>query len=341
MHDRDSYVHNPPVLPFALLVKPVGGACNLDCRYCFYKDHAAGNMSGAVFQRMLDSYCALPFSQKSVTLQGGEPLLADPVLFGLLNAAPTERAIQTNATLITDELAEMFAANRWLVGVSLDGPPALNRNRGDSFDAAVRGIRRLEKAGVDYNILTVVSRANVRHAAEAYRFLRDNFSTRYHQYIECTGPCEEISGDEWGEFLIELFDTWIENDARTISVRLFDSIISSRLRGFPTQCSFAANCRHYLAVEHDGSVYPCDFYIRPELRLGNVMADGWEGILASATYERFVSHKTASLPPACHACEYAALCRGDCPRNRQSLCSGWKSFFARALPRLDDLVATL
>ena len=327
--------------PFALLVKPAGGACNLDCRYCFYKDHAAGQMSPELFRKMLDAYCALPFPQKSVTLQGGEPLLASREIFDALNAAPTERAVQTNATLMTDDFAAMFAENHWLVGASLDGPTQYNRNRGETFDDAVRGIRMLEKAGADYNLLTVVSKANVHHPAEVYRFLRDNFATRYHQYIECTGPCEEITGEEWGAFLIGIFDEWIQHDAHTVSVRLFDSIISFLVRGYPTQCSLASTCRQYLTVEHDGGVYPCDFFVRPELRLGNVATDSWATLQSSPTYAAFAERKTAALPSACRACEYAALCRGDCPRNRQTLCAGWKAFFAHALPQFERLVAEL
>jgi len=330
-----------PMRPFALLVKPAGGACNLDCTYCFYKDHAAGRMSPELFGQMLASYCALPFPQKSITLQGGEPLLADPAIFGPMNRAPIERAIQTNATLVTDELAAMFARHHWLVGASLDGPRELNRNRGTSFDDAVRGIRRLEKAGADYNLLTVVSKANVARPTEVYRYLRDSFSTRYQQYIECTGPCEQISGEAWGAFLIDIFDEWYKADTRTVSIRLFDSIVSALARGFPTQCSMAASCRQYLTVEHDGAVYPCDFYVRPELRLGNVTTDSWETLLNTPTYLEFAKRKTSALPMACRTCEFAGLCNGDCPRNRQSLCAGWKAFFKHALPRFAELVADL
>ena len=85
---------------------------------------------------------------------------------------------------------------------------------GDSFDNAVGGIRRLEKAGADYNLLTVVSRANVAKPRDVYLYLRDSFSTRYHQYIECTGPRDAISGEEWGAFLVGLFDEWIKRDFR-------------------------------------------------------------------------------------------------------------------------------
>ncbi len=327
------------IQPFSLLVKPAGGGCNLDCSYCFYKkDHAAGFMSFDTAARMLDEYCALPFEEKAVALQGGEPLLAlHTGVFDLMCAHRVDKSLQTNATLVTDEIASRLARDGWLVGASIDGPKPMNNLRGDSFDAAVAGIRRLERAGVDYNLLTVVSKANVAHPREVYLYLRDNFATRFHQYIECTGPCDEITGEEWGRFLVGLFDEWIKRDAHTISIRLFDSIVSQMLLGFPTQCSFGESCRQYLVVEHDGSVYPCDFHVMPSLRLGNIRENSFEELLASPVYAKFAAAKTACLPQKCRLCAYWEFCHGDCPRNRQSLCVGWRRFFAHALPRLREL----
>ncbi len=325
--------------PFSLLVKPAGGDCNLRCRYCFYSGHPAGRMDPALFRRMLASYEALPFAAKSVALQGGEPLLASPEVFAALDRSPVGKSVQTNATLVTDALARMFARGGWLVGASLDGPPALNAARGESFDAAVRGIRKLEAAGADYNILAVVSHANAARPAETYRFLRDTFSTRFHQYIECTGPdpSEAISGEEWGRFLVGLFDEWVASDAHTVSIRHFDSVVSQILFGRPTLCQFGGSCDEYLVVEHDGSVYPCDFYVRPDLHLGNVATDSWEAIFSSRAYREFAARKSADIPAKCLSCRHFGFCRGDCPRSRQSLCTGWLKFFDHALPSLRRL----
>lgn len=324
--------------PFSLLVKPAGGGCNLACHYCFYNKHPGGLMSIDLARKAFDKYAMLPFAEKSVALQGGEPILAAATgIFKLLDEYPFEKSVQTNATLLTDELATQLASCNWLVGASLDGPEDLNRLRGESFDATVRGIRLLEKHGVDYNLLTVVSKANVAKPVEVYRFLRDNFSTRFHQYIECTGPCDEITGDEWGEFLVGLFDEWIKKDANRISVRLFDSIVSQVLLGHPTQCSFGTSCRQYLVIEHDGSVYPCDFHVRDDLRLGNIATDSFESMLNSPIYRDFSDAKMANLPTKCRECRYVGFCNGDCPRNRRTLCAGWLRFFDHALPRLRQL----
>lgn len=334
--------------PFSLLIKPVGAACNFNCSYCFYRGHGAGTMSEPTFRAMLESYCALPFAGKSVALQGGEPLLAPGYVFDALEAEALMRSVQTNASLVTPQIAERLENGGWLVGASLDGPRELNALRmsgvssDKAFDDAVAGIRNLEKYGVDYNLLTVVSKANVARAREIYRYLRDNFSTRYHQYIECTGPRDEITADEWGSFLCDLFDEWIKKDVYTISVRLFDSMVSRLVRGFHTQCSFAGRCDSYLVVEHDGSVYPCDFHVREDLRLGNVTTHTWEEMLESETYRNFAERKSAALPDTCRRCEYVHLCNGDCPRNRVNdrsvLCAGWKKFFGYSSDRFLSII---
>lgn len=324
--------------PFSLLIKPAGGGCNISCHYCFYKGHPAGMMKPQIARRLLDEYAMLPFAEKSVALQGGEPILA--VKTGILNIIeeyPFERFLQTNATLMTESLARQLAKGGWLVGASLDGPRELNRLRDGSFDAAVRGIRMLEAFGVDYNLLTVVSKANVAHPAKVYRYLRDNFKTRFHQYIECTGPCDEITGEEWGAFLVGLFDEWVKTDANTVSIRLFDSIVSQVLLGHPTQCSFDTTCRQHLVVEHDGSVYPCDFHVSDDLRLGNIATDSLKSMVESPIYAEFAARKTANLPDKCRTCRHIAFCNGDCPRNRQTLCAGWLRFFDHALPKLKQL----
>lgn len=310
-------------------------------------------MSEAMFRSMLESYCDLPFAGKSVALQGGEPLLAPGYIFDALEAAPLMRSLQTNASLVTPDVAGRLKTGGWLVGASLDGPRGFNTLRvsaGSSdkaFDEAVSGIRNLEKSGVDYNLLTVVSSANVAHAPEIYRYLRDNFSTRYHQYIECTGPRDAVTADGWGHFLCGLFDEWIKNDVYTVSIRLFDSVVSMLARGFHTQCSFSESCNAYLVVEHDGSVYPCDFHVREDLKLGNVMTHTWEEMLESATFGNFAAAKRSTLGDECLSCEYLRFCNGDCPRNRtgaavsgacSSLCAGWKMFFSHTLDRFRDII---
>ena len=313
--------------PFSLLVKPAGADCNLPCPYCFYRAKSSlhadphPRMDDAVLSRTLESYAALPMETRAVAFQGGEPVLMGEGFFRRAAEIAKGRidfSLQTNATLVTAPLARFLANEGWLVGASPHG-------RSTAF---LRGYRTLVEAGAAVNILQLVTRDIVRDPAGLYHYIRDDLECLNHQYIECTWPeAFAVSGEEWGDFMIGLFDEWYRcGDIHRVSVRTFDSIVSEIVFGHPTLCSFSGDCRHYLVVEADGGVYPCDYYVEPELKLGNIMENSWEEMVSSRKYARFGMRKQA------HA---------DCPRNLDRLDAGWRRFYAHAAPLLRQIASTL
>jgi uncharacterized protein len=370
-----------PGAPFSLLVKPASADCNLRCRYCFYLPKrslypGAGvrRMNEEVLERLISSFMATPQEQHAFGWQGGEPTLLGHQFFravirlqrrhGRLGAV-VSNGLQTNGTLLDEPLARVLARYRFLVGVSLDGPEEVHdayrkdAAGGPSHARVLEGVALLRRFGVEHNVLTLVSDANISDGGSLYRYLRDaGFS--YHQYI----PCVELDTDgepaafsvrpeDWGRFLCEVFDAWHEADTSRVSVRLFDSILVRLIEGVANVCSMGCDCRQYLLVEHNGDVYPCDFFVEPSTRLGNIMESEWAELLASPIYESFGRRKS-QVNAACTACPYWGLCAGDCQKHRGSLssdprrlsclCAGWRRFFAHALPRLrtmaDGLAAT-
>ena len=356
--------------PFSLLVKPAGADCNLGCRYCFYREKATlypqtphPRMTEKTLRELLRRYPA-----GSIAFQGGEPTLMGEAFYrraAEIAAGGIDFSIQTNGTLITPSFAEFLAGNDWLVGLSIDGPEPLHDRYREQFAAVRRGYDRLMAAGAKTNTMTLVSKANIGHAEEVYRFLRDELGSKNQQYIECTAPAScAISGEEWGEFLCRLFDAWFfDGDTHRISIRLFDSIISKLVFGSPLVCQFAADCRNYLVVEWNGDVYPCDFHVEKAWKLGNIHENPLEELWESAKMRDFGLRKQ-DWPEQCGKCEYLAFCMGDCPRNRPThsagcddpvapqagratlrqpsvMCAGYKRFFAYALPRLESLAASI
>jgi uncharacterized protein len=256
--------------------------------------------------------------------------------------------------MITPEWARLFSEYRFLLGVSLDGPEELHNvhrknNRGTgSYGRVMRGIELLGKHEVSFNILTAVNAVNVGRAAEIYRFLLE-LGIRYHQYIPIVefgprgGPLAfSIDGRSWGRFLTELFEVWYP-DAGRVSIRLFDAILSRLVEGSPILCTMGEDCRQYFLVEHNGDIYPCDFFVLPELRLGNIRWVEWNELLDSPVYEAFGRRKS-QWNDVCGACPYLELCMGDCPKHRfrgaasvdartlSWLCAGWRDFYEACLP---------
>ena len=200
---------------------------------------------------------------------------------------------------------------------------------------------------MEFNILVLVNDFNYKHAAEIYDFLVEN-GFYYHQYIPCVeyddnGKLEpySINGGQWGTFLNELFKKWYPGDIYRVSIRLFDSILQYLVNGRSTICHMENKCSQYFVVEYNGDVYPCDFFVRKELLLGNIHTHSWEELLDSEKYIGFGKAKSG-FGYFCNPCQYLDLCYGDCLKHRlflpgnpsrlSTLCSGWKMFYNNALP---------
>ncbi|MBQ9693812.1 MAG: anaerobic sulfatase maturase [Kiritimatiellae bacterium] len=360
--------------PFSLLIKPAGADCNLRCAYCFYLGRAelypettCHRMTEETLTRLVRSYLALPFPVHTFAFQGGEPLLMGEAFYRKLvtlqkrYARPGTRitnCIQTNGTLLTESMAMFFAQEHFLLGVSVDGPAAVHNLRrpnanGDGSHAMVmRGIDKLNAAQVEFNILTLVSQSNVHQPLEVYRYLRDTLGCRFMQFIECVEftadgalTPDAITPDEWANFIITLFDEWYAHDKNTVSIRLFDSIVGKALTGNAHSCSMGDDCRAYFVVEHNGDVYPCDFFVRPELRLGNLYTEDWDELWDRPLHTAFGARKR-QWNAGCSTCPYIFYCQGDCPKNRAGhdfkadatqrswLCSAWQRIYAHILPPL-------
>ena len=266
--------------------------------------------------------------------------------------------LQTNATLIDDPMADHFKKYRFLLGCSLDGPAKIhNQYRKTTggqptHSRVLTGIETLERHQVEFNILVLVSQSNVRHARDVYQYLVDK-GFLYHQYIPCVEFDDDgklqpfaITGEEWGEFLCELFDTWYPRDVYTVSIRHLDSLLLKMVDNQISTCNLGDNCCQYFVVEHNGDIYPCDFFVDPKLRLGNVLESTWEEVQSSPIYVEFGAQKT-DWNPACSTCDVLDLCRGDClkhricsdrpPENLSWLCKGNKQFLHHARSTLDKL----
>ena len=186
------------------MTKPVGSLCNLNCSYCFYlekahlyPDTSNFRMRPEVLETYIREYIAAqPGPTVSFAWQGGEPTLLGVDFFRQAVALQQryacgktiENAFQTNGVLLDDAWGAFLAENRFLVGVSLDGPRALHdayrvdRGNAPTFDRVLAGVAALKKHAVDFNTLTTVHRTNVTQPLEVYRFLRE-VGSGYLQFI--------------------------------------------------------------------------------------------------------------------------------------------------------------
>jgi uncharacterized protein len=358
-----------PVPDFHLLAKPAGAACNLGCQYCFFlsKEQLYPDESYLMTEAMQERYIrqlidATAGDEVQIAWQGGEPTLRGLAFFRRAvelaerHRKPHQRVlhtIQTNGTLIDDEWAAFFRQNRFLVGISIDGPRALHdvyritkRGQG-SFDDVIRGWQILRRHGVDVNVLCTVHAANAPYALEIYRFFRDELGAEYIQLIpiveratpETLAAANQgwgghrgkdrpfyrqegslvtertVTGEAFGRFLIAIFDEWIRYDIGRVFVTTFDVTLGSWM-GQHNACIIAPTCGRALALEHNGDVYSCDHFVEPAHLLGNIATTPLAVLITSEQQRRFGDAKSDTLPKYCRECPVLFACYGECPRNR-------------------------
>ncbi|MFM7383220.1 MAG: anaerobic sulfatase maturase [Microcystaceae cyanobacterium] len=359
-----------------VLTKPTGAICNLDCSYCFFldKEELYPNSNFRMSDEVLEAYIRqLIESHKTpevtVAWQGGEPTLMGLDFFKKAIAYQEkyrrpgmtfENTLQTNGTLLNDEWCEFFKANNYLIGLSLDGPRELHdANRVDkvgrpTFDRVMKGLRLLQKHGVEYNILTTVNRVNSQYPLKVYRFLRDEVKTSWIQFIPVVERINEdgktlyqkgtqvsensVLPEQFGTFLTTIFDEWVRRDVGKIFVQTFEAAVRSWL-GLPTgMCFFSPTCGSGVALEHNGDLYSCDHFVEPDYLLGNIQETSMAELVESSRQFQFGQDKLTTLPRYCQQCEVRFACHGECPKHRFTntpdgepglnyLCAGYKTFF--------------
>lgn len=350
--------------PLSIMIKPASSQCNLRCKYCFYCDVAAqredfsfGCMSEQTAENLIRS--ALGFADGdsvAFAFQGGEPLLAGVDYFKFftqtvkrLNAKNSRcyYSVQTNGTLITDEWAEFFTKNEFLVGLSLDGDFENNRFRVDatgqnSFYKILKAAETLKKHSTEFNILTVLTGSCAENAEQIYKYFRSK-DFRYLQFIPCLRPFGEksenelyMTNEQYTDFLIRIFNLYVKDFVRGnyMSIRYFDNLVRLSLGQPSEQCGMCGHCTHQFVIEGNGNIYPCDFYCTDKWLLGNINENTLEETAKSEKATGFIKESLA-VPDKCKACKYLPLCRaGGCKRQRQDrdYCQAYKAFFSACLP---------
>ncbi len=295
--------------------------------------------------------------------------------------------LQTNGTLITREWADFFRDNGFLIGISIDGPQDIHdRYRKDkagkpSFERVMAGLRLLLQGGVEFNTMSTVNRFSEGRGLEVYQFLK-GLGSRYMQFMPVVehvkypvdrngkplkqarpfivNPSAEgsalapwsVSDIGFGRFMCDIFDWWVRHDVGVIYVNLFDATLANWCGVMPGSCSYAAACGGNAVIEHNGDLYPCDHFVYPEYRLGNITDKGIREMMQSDKQVRFGTDKRGALPARCIRCEYLFACNGECPKHRfnktengdtglNALCEGYRMFYSHVEKYMDIMRSLL
>lgn len=322
--------------------------CNINCSYCYYFN--GGNREylqqpkyiGADTIRHIANFLAqgareLGLETIQLDFHGGEPMMQNKKTFDWMCNHFGEKlspqinlvlAMQTNATLVDDEWIGLFEKHNVRVGVSLDGPKEYNDvarldHKGRStYERTVHGIRLLNAAAGKGRIsppgvLCVINphysaRKTFDHFVDDLKLIGMDFLLPDYTHDNF----DQATVKQYGDFLCELFDAWVEKDYKNISVRIIGSTLrrlsgdlGASLFGFseekPRELAFT--------ILSDGKLAPDDV-----LRTTPPWKRYHQPNVVDTTLYEFLDHEffhrldrdSRTIPAACRSCCWARVCGG-------------------------------
>ena len=321
--------------------------------------------------------------------QGGEPTLLGLDYFEKIIAFQNkysagkkiENALQTNGSLLRDEWCVFLKQRDFLVGISIDGPLQIHdyyrktKKNKPTFAQVMHGIELLHKHDIPFNTLSVVSDFSSKFPLEIYHFLK-TIGSGFMQFIplverkrdkqltndalslvlpeekEASLTSWSVKAENYGNFLIWIFEEWVKKDVGKTFVQLFDVTLANWVGQNPGLCVFSEYCGGALVIEHNGDVYSCDHYVYPEYKLGNIHSEMLVECLNKQEQYQFGLNKKKNLPFVCQNCQFLFACRGECPkhrfmvsqdgtRNLNYLCAAYYRFFKHVQPYMDFMANEL
>lgn len=320
--------------------------CNLRCKYCFEEEgFKTPNFSvEKVNNEFVNSYS---FIEKFVDgvisynefngcrtsefiFHGGEPLLIYPsnlekIFTYIKKYCHTVISIQTNGTIINDEIIKLLKKYQVTVGVSIDGYQKThdenritNSGRG-THELVMRNINLLKSNQIHVGALATITHSCAIDPKGFYEFYRDNnlnfsFNACYCSPSSCNQN-NKLSNEEYSCFLTTLFDLWVNDDKGSIMIGPFERIIRAMINKDEDMhvCQYIENCSEkIITCSVDGMLYRClHFFNLQEKALGNLRINTVMEIISNNNRdkERWDILKNSS----CYGCDIQEYCYGGCP----------------------------
>lgn len=318
-----------------VVIKPTRD-CNLRCKYCSVGEPDSIYMSPEIAKASIEKI-VLRSEEKNFTKfiwHGGEPLLLGIDFYKKIieierplrkEGYNIKNVVQTNGTLITDEWAKFLRENYFGVGLSIDGPKEINdltrvfdKNIG-SFEAIQQGTKRLEKQGVEYGYLTVISKYNVSRTDEIIDFMVQQGKRFKLVAVSPIGRAAKaiedimMEGDHFSDSQIKLFERWMNKGNLCERSALWKYAVPV-LTGDPIECLFQEDCqKSFIGVDSNGDVYPCGrFCGGDKFKYGNIGVDSFEDIWNNPL-RLALKERSKNLPQSCQKCQNKQICNGGCP----------------------------
>ena len=322
-----------PVIRSLMLVLTT--RCPLACPYCSQGGVIPKrDMPPEVLAKALELAARTADKATPLTIQltGGEPALVpalvEAALLGAQNIVrPLSFALQSSGVGLDRTMLALCKAHQVQVGISLDGPPAVQESIRGQAAATLHGLALLEAEQVPFRVTTVLSAANVTSLDRLVFFLAQfgmarglglDILVRRGRAAQSAGQVEDArlvppNGDALAQGLAAMLNALeMVNRRRRIPLRFRELDLTRRCLSRPLQpeasvrpfCLAAAG--ESLAVAPDGQLYPCTQVLGDErFRAGTVEVPHRPPLFPAIMPDRDWAD--------CPDCPLEGRCPGDCP----------------------------
>ncbi len=292
----------------------------MNCKYCYASaNHANYDMSFDTAKKVIDKLKDYPLK---IQFAGGEPLLnfalAEKICqYVRQNNIDAVFQMQTNGTLLDEDIAQKLSEYSISTGVSLDGiPPINNLTRGKTAQA-VNGIRMLAEQGMVIGLNAVVTSLNVEALPKLvdFAFYLGNVGGIGLDLLRHAGHglenCQQLSVTpiQLKQALQKMYRRSQELyhlSGRKVQIREIE-LAKRRLSAVNNSHDYCyASCGRSIVVLPDGKMYPC----------GSLLRDCYYMGCADDFHTDSLIHLNAASPLSCSQCEFEAYCPRGCPSRR-------------------------
>lgn len=312
--------------------------CNFRCTYCFIEENIyqidgkkrLSLMSQETADRAIDMFLRVAENdgENKVIIYGGEPLINREVFIYVVKRLRAEEAagkihnleiiVNTNASLIDEEIADVFARFNLIPAISIDGTPQIHDSgRIDyagkgTFHSTLRGYNKLTKKNISPAISCTVTKFNVSQLQEAVSFFVTELNAKnigfnlLVDFVEQPNPAK-VDIREATRQMISAFEILREKG-------IYEDRLMRRIEPFIEGRIFLKECGAYgnqIVVAPDGRIGPCHAFIGTrDYFVGNVHDTTFDP-RNNEIFQQWNDRNPFRMSE-CQDCPFITLCGGGC-----------------------------
>lgn len=318
--------------------------CNMNCVYCFNSrrvNQKSKIMSKETLKKIFES--VIPYYDEIRFIwHGGEPVSMGMDFYKYAvelqkevntKGALIENSIQSNLTLLDDELISFFIENKFKIGGSFDGTQ--NEKTRHNTERILSGRKKVVEAGGSVGFICVVQSENIDNLIEDYEWFKQNgINYTLNQYMSDSHQSHDklsVEPEYFAKKICELFDYWLYDTKCNIRISYFNDFVNFVLFKKKSLCCYNSCLGKHIGIQYDGTIFNCNRDFPEEYSYGNIYdysdihecfeSEGFDNLVRAAVLRRDYCKENCPIFDFCSGgCNSVALMGGDISKSNEQVC---------------------